>query len=225
MLGEITDCEQRRDPLVLLELEQVDECPPARRRTDIGQFVDLADKDPSRGGEKEHGGVGRCDKELPDLVLGLGRHSPAAAATAALGAIDRDRRALDVAVAGDGDDHILLGDEVLDGEITEIGDDLGPAVVAILGPDLLEFLDDDVGDHRFGTENRLEMGDGLFEFGVLIDDLVPLQAREPLQTHLENCLGLTFGETEALHETVLRRHRIGGCADQLDDLHRGCRGR
>ena len=82
-------------------------------------------------GEDEHVGVRRGDEEMLDDVLFLRLHADAAFAAAALRAIHRQRRALDVAAARDGDDHVLVGDEVLDRDLVRVGDDLGAARVAV----------------------------------------------------------------------------------------------
>ena len=37
------------------------------------------------------------------------------------------------------------------------------------------WTDDDLGDHFLGSEDRLEVGDGLEDLVVLLDDLVPLE--------------------------------------------------
>ena len=53
------------------------------------------------------------------------RHAGAALAAAALGAIGRQRHALDVAAVGDGDDHVLALDQVLDVLLELVVEDLG----------------------------------------------------------------------------------------------------
>ena len=57
-------------------------------------------------------GVG--DEQLGQEIVVVGRHADPALAAAALLAIGRERRALDVAEPRHGDDHVLLLDQVLD---------------------------------------------------------------------------------------------------------------
>ena len=64
-----------------------------------------------------------------------------ALAAAVLAAVVVAAGALDVAAAGDGDDHFLLGDEVFHVHVAvEAEHDLGAPVVAVLVDDLGELL-------------------------------------------------------------------------------------
>jgi hypothetical protein len=49
---------------------------------------------------------------------------------------------------GDGDDHVLFGDQVLDGELAFVAGDLGAALVRVLGYHLLELGADDLEPTR-----------------------------------------------------------------------------
>ena len=91
------------------EVQQVDHRPAAGVAGQLRQVVDLPPIDLALVGEEQQVGVGAGDEEVLDRVFlfGLGPGQPLAAA--ALRAIDRSRRPLDVAVAADGDDHRLLG--------------------------------------------------------------------------------------------------------------------
>jgi hypothetical protein len=71
-----------------------------------------------------------------DEILVLHRHAGAALAAAALRAIGRQRHALDVAGMGDGDDHVLAGDQVLVVHVGPPVGDLGAARRGELVPDL-----------------------------------------------------------------------------------------
>ena len=96
-----------------------------------GIGVHLQPVHPAAIGEHEHVRVRRGDEEVLDDVLFLRLHADAAFAAAVLRAIERQRRALDVAAARHGDDHVLVGDEVLDGDLVRVRDDLGAALVAV----------------------------------------------------------------------------------------------
>ena len=61
-------------------------------------------------------------------------------AAALLLAVGGDRQALDVAGLGDGDRHLLLGDEVLDVELALVGHDLRAAVVVVQALDLEQLV-------------------------------------------------------------------------------------
>ena len=66
-----------------------------------------------------------------DVVLVLQLHPHDADAAAPLLSVGRHRQALDVTGARDRDDHVLLGDEILELEIALGGDDLRAPVVAL----------------------------------------------------------------------------------------------
>ena len=74
----------------------------------------------------------RGDEQLRDEVFVLGRRAGDAAAAALLRAVRGHRVALDVAAVRDGDDHVLFGDQLLDGDLALVVDDLGAALVAEL---------------------------------------------------------------------------------------------
>jgi hypothetical protein len=59
-----------------------------------------------------------------------------------------DVGAFDEAVVGEGDDHRFVGDEVLDGDLAFVGDDLGESRGGVLGADGLQFVFDDA-EHAF----------------------------------------------------------------------------
>ena len=81
-------------------------------------------------GEEQQVVVGAGDEEVLDPVVLLEVGAVEAAPAAALLLVGGDRDPLDVAGVGDGDDHVLFGDQVLDRELALVADDLGAALVA-----------------------------------------------------------------------------------------------
>ena len=122
----------------------------------------------------------RGDEEVLDVVVVLHVHPHHADAAAALLAVRGDRQALDVARARDRDDHVLLGDQVLELELLLGGDDLGAAVVvAAVGLlELEQLLPDQRVDLRLVGEQRAQLADALLEVGVLVLDLLAREAGE-----------------------------------------------
>ncbi len=104
----------------------------------LGEFAadrDLVDFDPvgfALGREEENVVVRRGDEQMLDEVFFLDIDALHAAAAAILFAVGGGREALDVALMADGDDHVLFGDEVFDGDFFLGIDDLGAALVAVL---------------------------------------------------------------------------------------------
>src|SRR5262245_25436547 len=102
------------DGLALLQRQQIHQRLAARLRRAQRQAVDLELVGDARGGEEQHRRVGVHYEQLGDEILVPRRHSGTALAAAALGAIARQRHALDVAAVGDGQYHVLALDQVLD---------------------------------------------------------------------------------------------------------------
>src|SRR5262249_36979661 len=84
-------------------------------------------------------------------------------------------------------------------------------------PYALQFADDDLHDQPVAGQNRPQPLDRFQEFGKFIEDLLALQAGEPLQLHVEDGLRLDSGEAELDHQPVTcLGHRFGG-TNQDDD--------
>ena len=159
------------------EVQEVHDRLAAGRRAELRQVVDLDPVHAARRREDQDVGVRRGDEQVLDEVLFLRRRADAALAAAALRAVERQGRALDVAAAGHGDDHVLLDDQVLDVDVGGLGHDLRAPLVAELLPDLLELLDDDLEDELLGAEDLAQLRDQRQDLLELGDDLLALEAR------------------------------------------------
>jgi hypothetical protein len=109
-----------------------------------------------------------------------------ALAAAALRAVEVALGPLGVAGAGDGDDDLLLGDEVLHRHVAVVGHELRAPVVAVLLHDLGELVADDLPLPLGGVEDRLQVGDARLDLGQLVEDPLPLQRRQPAQLQVED---------------------------------------
>src|SRR5207249_8653702 len=78
-----------------------------------------------------------------------------ALAAAPLAPVRLDVRPLDVPGARDRDDHLLVGQEVLDRQLGRLGEDLGAPGVAELLLELEELLPDDGHELRAGGQDAL----------------------------------------------------------------------
>ena len=238
-LAELLDRQDGGDLLVLANIDQVDDRLALGGAAPLGNLVDLEPVHAAGVGEAEQVVLGRGDEELFDEILFLGLHAGLALAAAPLGAVEVHGAALDVAGVGDGDHHLLVLDGVLQGDVGGLVDDLGAALVAELVADLGQFRHDDLEDLGVGSQDLPQPGDELQDLFVLGDDLVPLQAGQALQAHLQDGLGLDLGQLHRplvagrpgqieafqvfrigkppLHQPLLGLGRGLGLADQLDD--------
>ena len=111
--------EHREDPLAGVDLDalEVDDGDALGLAAGVGHLEDLRAEDAAAVGEEERPVVRVGDEQVLDRVL-LDRPGPDdALAAARLAAVGGQRLALDVAAAGDGDHDVLVGDEVLVGQL------------------------------------------------------------------------------------------------------------
>ena len=158
--------------------------------------------------------------QMLDVVLVARSHPDHATASAVLGAVGRKGHALHVVPARDGDDDVLVGDELLGGQLARrVVDDLGAAVVAKLRRDLIEVLLDECEDPARTREDRLELGDELDRFAVVVVQLLALESGEPAELHFQDRFGLRFAEPKALAQLAHEERLLALMrADEFDDL-------
>ena len=176
--------------------------------------VDLAEV------REEHDVVvrGRHEEVLDEVVV-LERHALDALAATLLRAIGRHGEALDVAGVRDGDDHVLLGDEVLDVEVLgDDGGDGGTPLVAEAGRDVAQLVRDDGEDLLGMGEQVLEVLDVAVELGDLVDELLALEAGQALEAHLEDGRALDVVQAKAVVHALLGLGVVTRRADDVDDL-------
>src|SRR5262245_17926004 len=215
--AEITHRHARRDLLAVAERQQVDHRLALRLASTLGDLVHLQPMHLAKIGEEEQVRMRRGDEEVLDDVLFLRLHAGDALAAAALAAIRLHVRALDVTRARDGDDHLLVGQEVLDRQLGRLGHDLGTPRVAVLLLDGAQLFLDDPHELDVGGEDALELLDQLEDLFVLLDDLLPLQRRQTAQLHVEDRLGLDLAELQPPHQGLARGVGVRGLADDADD--------
>ena len=155
----VADRQHLRDVLVGLERQQAGDVAALGVALGLGQVVGLGAVDPAgRGEEQQPVVVGRRDEVVDDVVAAQGRAAHALAA-ALLGAVLVGAGPLGVAAAGDRDDQLLVGDQVLHREVAVGRDDLGTPVVAVLVHDLGQLVDDDLPLPGGVGQDVLEVGD------------------------------------------------------------------
>jgi hypothetical protein len=112
-----------------LDARQVDDRDALGLAAGVGDVVDLGAEDAAAVGEEQRPVVGVGHEQVLDGVLLAGDVADDALAAAVLATVGGDRLALDVAAAGDRDDDVLVGDEVLVGHLAaEVVGDPGPSL-------------------------------------------------------------------------------------------------
>ena len=201
-----------------LELHEVHDRLALAARADVGDLVDLEPVGPAAVREDHDVGVRRGDEEVADVVLLARAHADPPLAAAPLRAVGRDRRPLDVAGVGDRDRHVFVGNQVLDAELAALVDDLGAALVAELLAHRLQLADHQPHQQLLAREDRAEPLDGLHQLEQLVEDLLPLEAGQPLQLHVEDRLRLELRQLELRLQPFARFGRALRSANQLDHL-------
>ncbi|MPN33607.1 hypothetical protein SDC9_181096 [bioreactor metagenome] len=84
--------------------------------------------------------VGCSNKDLFDKILLLGCHTVHAAPAASLLTIGISVQAFDIAVFGNGNNHILLGNQVLHRKVAVVAGNNSAAFIGILLTELCQFI-------------------------------------------------------------------------------------
>ena len=137
-------------------------------------------------------------------------------ASPALGTELGQRGALDVAQMRNGDDHLVVGIEVLGVEFLSAGHDLGAALVAVLVLHLYEFVLHHLAAEAVVGEDLVVVFDFLLQVVKLAVELLLLQTGELGQTHVHDGLRLHLVQSETLLQVFLS---LLGRLAALDDLH------
>ena len=204
--------------VVGLNLDDVLDGAALRAARALGNLVDLEPVAAALLREEEHRVVHRGRIDVLDEVL-VARGAPLGTpAAAVLRTVLGQRRALDVAHVRDGDDHVVVGVEVLGVELLRGVDNLRAALVAVLLLDLEQLLLDNLELHADVGQHLLQVGNLLFELVALGHQLAVLEPREGAQTHLDDGRSLDVAQPEALNHRLLGG--VGGLrrADDVDNL-------
>ena len=143
------------DLLIRFQRQQIDDRLAAGVASGLRQFIDLEPVDLALIREAEDGVVGAGDEQLVDEVLVPGRSGDLALAAAPLRLIGADRLGLGITRVREGHHHVLFGDQVLQGQVEPVLDDLGAALVAVLFTDLHQLVADHL-HQAIGTAQYLE---------------------------------------------------------------------
>ena len=203
-------------PLTLLDLQNVDEVGTLGGLARLGDLIALLPVDFTGIGKEQDMIVGRSGKHIHHRILFPGGDALLAHAALGLGGILADGGALDVARLRQSKDALLLLNEVLNVDLVLHVLNLGLAVIAELFGNGGQFFLQDLTHQTFVGQHPVEVSDPLLQLLVLALQLLPVQALQRLQAHIQNGLCLNIVQTEALHQLLLGI--VISAADNLDDL-------
>ena len=203
-------------PLVGLDLEDIHQRGALGGLAGFGDLIALLAVDLAGIGKEHDEIMGGGGKHVADVVLVAGGDALLAHAALGLGRVFADRRALDIAVVGQGIDALLLLDEILNVDLVLHILNFRLAFVAVLVGDGGQLLLQDGLHQRLVAEDPQEVGDALLQLLVLVLQLLPVETLQGLQAHIQNGLGLHIVQTKAGHQVFLGVVVAG--ADDADDL-------
>ena len=186
------------DGFARCQRQQVDHRPATGGGAALGQAPDLEAIDLARGREEQHRRVRRGDEQFGDGILILGRHARTALAATALGAEAFERGALDIALHGDGDDHLLALDQILVIDAVGGRGDDRHARRGKFALDRLElFAHHGIELHPVTQDGEI-FGDGFGQFGQFLADLVTAERGQAVEAQVEDGADLHVAELVAL---------------------------
>src|SRR5688500_16661634 len=153
-----------------------------------------------------------------DEILVLERRAVVSTSTPPLLLVARDRRPLDVPRVGDGHDHVLLGDQVLDRELALVARDLRAPLVAELLRYILQLFLHQGDTLRTRLEQLAKSLDQRADLLQLLLQLFDLEPGQLCEAHVEDRLSLPLRELEPLLQLSACRWRVGRLANDLDHL-------
>jgi len=209
------DRQRRADALSRRQADQIDHGLALGRPPGLRDLIHFQPVHFSGAGEDQEVMMGGSNEYFFDKILLLGAHADLAPPAAVLALVQTDGVALDVAGMRDGDHHVFFHDHVFNVDVFRAGDDFRAALIAVFFPDLLEFIDNHFQHLLRIVQNARQFGDQRRNVRVFRVDLVPLQAGQPLQTHVQNGFGLNLGQSK---RRAQRHGRIVGAFGRLDDL-------
>ena len=213
---QLADAQAVGHAVARLDLQQVLYGTPLVLLRTFGDVVHTEPVAAAALGEEHHRVVHRGHVDVLDEVAvarGTGFHADA---SPALGAELGQRGALDVAQMRNGDDHLVVGIEVLGVEFLSAGHDLGAALVAVLVLHLYELVLHHLAAEAVVGEDLVVVFNLLLQVVKLAVELLLLQTGELGQTHVHDGLRLHLVQSETLLQVFLS---LLGRLAALDDLH------
>src|SRR6056297_2804816 len=196
------------DALFLLQRQQIHDGLAPRAAAGLRQLVDLQPVRLAPAGEAQQRVVGVGDEQVVDEVLVLHARGRPPLAAPALRLIRIQRLRLGIAAVRQRHHHVLLGNEVFDGQVGVVLHDLGATLVAELVAHRLELLADQGQEPvRIGQDKRI-LSNFIEYLLVFLNYLLLLEAGQAMQPQIQDGLGLGL------------RQAVYGLPALLDDAER-----
>ena len=194
------EAEHGGDFFLRLEIEDILDAASDGGAGTFGELIDALDVEAAGVREKQQIVVGLDGEEVLHEIIfhilrgGLGLHALEAFSAAALKAVFGGGGALDIAAVREGDDHRVVGDEILHRDLADFRDDGAFTGSGVLRLDRLELVLDD-GQHALLAGEDVEVIGDLDEDAVVFGlHLVALKAGELIEPELEDRIHLALGE-------------------------------
>ncbi len=198
---------------------------PLRITASLLNFIRLGAVDATEVGEEQQPSMGGRHKEVLDHIVSAELRTPDTFTTAVLAPVVVAPSSLDIATAGDRDDHLFLGNQVFIGHSTfEALEDLSPTVITKTVHYLLELLGHDRALSLVTGEDGLVFGDHLFKLCCLVHDLLTLERCQATKLEVQDGESLILIDTQEFLEALFGLFDSGGLSNEGDDLIQSVQG-
>ena len=162
--------------------------------------------------------VGSRHEKILDKVLLESLHTLDPLAASVLGFKIVYGHAFHISEICHGYDGIILGDHILHGNIIFVKTYYASPVVSVFIGNLLDLGPYHAKKQLLVCKDRLKLCNFHKKLFMLVLNLFSFQTGESPKTHINDRLGLRFGEAEALHQPFLCNLRVLAASYNLNDL-------
>ncbi len=176
IVAERLDINDRPDGIARLDADQVLDGPSFGGLGAFGNLVHFQPKQLSVFRENHQVIEHRRREKVRGKVRILGLHTPRSYPTPRLGSVLLQRRSFNIAFAGNGDEHFLVGDHVLVAEFLGGVLDRSAAVVAVALAYFGEFGFNDFKFTKLISQNVPQIGNQRHDLLIFLNNLVPFKS-------------------------------------------------
>ena len=131
-----------------------------------------------------------------------------------------ERLALDIALMADGNNDVLLSNEVFNFHFRGIAGNFRAALVTEALLHIQQVFLDNVHNLMLICQHAFQPVDSLQHVGIFVFNLLALQTSQTLQAHVQNSLCLTLAQLEVIHEgsagNISRRAATDGADNSVN---------